>query len=456
MSAFLLTILVSECLGQKILNNREFIEQLLAHPGLVTDIYLPPTELSYPIEITDIPFIRGRSELPQTFLKTSKGLFVLVDGTGRVYEIRKHDGILSSERLDSTIFTGYNFGAISFAHRDTLYSYGGYGFWHYNGQLRVYISDKHEWELKSLSREIPIQIANPRRIKAWFDSEFGQLYVNRMPDKALVHDSIYVLDIQKRTWKVLGKNIMPFEDFTEQIETPWGILCRAFGSNQNNIYLLDFRNNQIRLLDADKSQEINMRQDYPSYFSDSTLFTVKESLFAITLSSSDFTAMGASIYGNLAHESLLTSLQINLRSSWKVLIGIIVGLCIGLVIANKRRKTTTTTATTNLQKGPDNVDVAANIFDAKEKDLIRLIFDNSSKNIATSIDDINRILGLLAKPNDLQKKHRSDTITAINKKFMYFTHSEKSLIKKHRSEVDKRSFEFYIDLEDYKMLNNHI
>ena len=218
----------------------------------------------------------------------------------------------------------------------------------------------------------------------------------------------------------------------------------------------DFRNNQIRLLDADKSQEINMRQDYPSYFSDSTLFTVKESLFAITLSSSDFTAMGASIYGNLAHESLLTSLQINLRSSWKVLIGIIVGLCIGLVIANKRRKTTTTTATTNLQKGPDNVDVAANIFDAKEKDLIRLIFDNSSKNIATSIDDINRILGLLAKPNDLQKKHRSDTITAINKKFMYFTHSEKSLIKKHRSEVDKRSFEFYIDLEDYKMLNNHI
>jgi hypothetical protein len=92
------------------------------------------------------------------------------------------------------------------------------------------------------------------------------------------------------------------------------------------------------------------------------------------------------------------------------------------------------------------------IFDEKEKELIKLIFENSMQRKSTSIEDINQVLGLSNKPNDLQKKHRSDTISSINQKYQYLTKKNGLLLKKNRSDVDKRSFEYFIDYEDYKSL----
>jgi hypothetical protein len=96
------------------------------------------------------------------------------------------------------------------------------------------------------------------------------------------------------------------------------------------------------------------------------------------------------------------------------------------------------------------------VFDEKEKVLIRLISENSLKSTATSIEDINRILGLSEKPQDLQKKHRSDIISSINQKYHYVTRTKSVLLKKNRAEMDKRSFEYYIDFEDIQSLNSLI
>lgn len=81
----------------------------------------------------------------------------------------------------------------------------------------------------------------------------------------------------------------------------------------------------------------------------------------------------------------------------------------------------------------------------KEKDLIKLMANNTGENRFTSIDEINKILGLTNKNTVIQKKQRSDVINSINKKFSLLRVNTTGVIGKKRSDFDKRSFEYYID-----------
>ena len=87
------------------------------------------------------------------------------------------------------------------------------------------------------------------------------------------------------------------------------------------------------------------------------------------------------------------------------------------------------------------------LFDEKELQLLLLLIDNSAKGKTTSIDDLNKVMGLTKKPVEIQKKQRSDTITSINKKYSFTTRSDEPIIEKNRTEFDKRSFEYFIAFE---------
>lgn len=70
-------------------------------------------------------------------LKNKTGLYVLIDQTGRIYKaVNESKTSLTFTRVDSTYYWGYNGGAIEFSYNDTLFSFGGFGFWRTNGQLR--------------------------------------------------------------------------------------------------------------------------------------------------------------------------------------------------------------------------------------------------------------------------------------------------------------------------------
>lgn len=85
-----------------------------------------------------------------------------IAGTGQVYQLNKLEKKIT--RLDKTFYRGFNFGAIQFVRKDTLYSLGGNGFWHANN-IETYFSPKSkEWELKNIPSE-----SGPRFIR----SDFG-------------------------------------------------------------------------------------------------------------------------------------------------------------------------------------------------------------------------------------------------------------------------------------------
>ncbi|MFN9958774.1 MAG: hypothetical protein ACK55I_37255, partial [bacterium] len=60
------------------------------------------------------------------------------------------------------------------------------------------------------------------------------------------------------------------------------------------------------------------------------------------------------------------------------------------------------------------------------------------------IDEINRVIGVANRSNEIQKRMRSDLIGSINQKLGIITKDKKPVIDKQRSEFDKRSFEYFI------------
>jgi hypothetical protein len=76
--------------------------------------------------------------------------------------------------------------------------------------------------------------------------------------------------------------------------------------------------------------------------------------------------------------------------------------------------------------------------------LLEFLFNHSADERLTSIDEINKVIGVQHRSVEIQKRMRSDLIGSINQKLSIITRDKKPVIDKQRSEFDKRSFEYFI------------
>ena len=90
----------------------------------------------------------------QELVKSPEHLYILPQGTGRIYQLEGVENKYSWKRVDSTVYFGYNFNSISFYLDSTFYSYGGHGFWNTNGNLRVFNILSKEWVAAPLSETV--------------------------------------------------------------------------------------------------------------------------------------------------------------------------------------------------------------------------------------------------------------------------------------------------------------
>ena len=100
----------------------------------------------------------------------------------------------------------------------------------------------------------------------------------------------------------------------------------------------------------------------------------------------------------------------------------------------------------------------AEIFTLIEKLLITNIINNQIElGKKTSVYEVNKTLGISNKSIDVQKRKRSDTISSINDKFVLIVNiNEYKLIKRARTDFDKRIYDFYISEEDLSIIENYI
>lgn len=404
----------------------------------------------------------------QIFIRMKNGLHMMPDGTGRLYKIDT-SGVPNRQRLirqDSTIFFGSTFGSYLFSYNDTIYSFGGYGYWKYNGQLRVFILQRGEWELENLNKEILFAKGPSKASLIWFNSNQGELWVGtskenregvkRSSEDSNRVDSVYVLNLGTKNWHTLGvlaelPSMLTNSHSTKSIaSSPWGQLI--FDGDRNVFFLIDYSDNKLFELKTEKATQAIKLISTNSilHFVDSNLVIQNGSNWlngnfkradTVKLSKSDFQDLNEPVYDittRISKINLATNSIVNKSLIGGVFVGVVISSFVFFFWRNKSRKR-------DIYLNTDLSDQ----FDEKEREIIEFIKTNSKKGIGTKIEDINKILGVSQKNAEIQKKQRSDVFISINDKWKKVNRADGLLIEKKRLEHDKRSYEYFIEMKNF-------
>lgn len=447
--------LSSTCYGQQVPSSP--ISEI-THPNYtLTKFSLPDRESNSLIK-----------NLPHIFLIHKKELFVQPDGTGRLYKVDTTKNNLHLIRQDSTIYFGSTFGCYLFSDNDLIYSFGGYGYWKYNGQLRVFVPQKGEWELEKLNREIPFARGHPLISPIWFSPQRRELWIGYSINSfeglkqsdvifSKANDSVYVLNLKKKEWETKGSLSTEVKTLLNSFSTkpmasgPWGQLL--YLSESNEIVLLDYSNNARFKLEESITNRILrlMPTNSINHFVDSSLVIQSGENWlrgdflkgdTLALSKSDFIYTGQTIYKPIQKTLAMTPTR-RLNAYQLLAIGIVGGIAISFIgfYLLLRRNSRAKSQILNRNE----IQSLENLFDDKEKEVIQLIKTNSKNGLGTTIEQMNQLIGVNLKNPEVQKKQRSDVFLSINDKWKRHSRSQQVLIDKKRLEHDKRSYEYYIE-----------
>ena len=398
--------------------------------------------------------------MPQFLLKSNDALYVFVNGSGRLYKALSKSDSITFERIDTTYFSGYNIGSFPFIYDDTIYSLGGSGFWRVNGQLRVYVPKTKQWDIVELNKEVPILYEDSHDL-IWYDAQGKKIYIGKyfqreQATKSSINKTGYVyqvkvLDLVNRNWYDLGDLNTDLRNkadvITDITSSPWG----QFVMLGEKYAIIDYAHNQILYLSTTKQDQIrpllaaaNTTQLF--FFKDTTFFfgnTSKNKLDSIPFSLSDFTRTSETVYtGSNKSQSVN-------KEAWLVLIPLAILIPVGFyqMKFKRQKKHTHEVNSTVVNSSPPQDGIPTelqSLLDEVELQTFVLILKNTLKGSSTSIDQLNKVLGVSKKTMENQKKQRSDTIISINSKYNFLT-GEENIIQKRRCEEDKRSFEYFIE-----------
>lgn len=383
----------------------------------------------------------------QYLVKTNGKLYAGINGTGRLYELIDSSGYLKFRRIDSTFHSGYTFGALAFALGDSICSFGGYGFWKYNGALRYFNPTTLEWEPIPLQREIKGMFAD----HSWIDEQAGILYLEDpqvqsetllpYPPKKIPAPLLHAIEWKSGKVNTLGNlNYNPHFG----LQTPWGKL----DFSAHDVELYDFRNNTIRkgskALFLKMRKLKNPRHHAFHFMIDSTLYygdVEHNTLDSVRLSIGAFTDPGNPIFSKkrtvVLPEGYLLLLFLPL------LLFLILFLILQKKSSLKRKPAKIISTDTNEGNNHPGKNISPT-FTNMEVEFLRFLLEKNKKNHPATIEDVNKLLGLSGKNEAVQKKNRSEVIALINQKWALTHGNEQPLIDRQRTDTDRRSFEYFI------------
>lgn len=157
---------------------------------------LPKYTLNYEIDPSLL-------DLNGHLFQTSTGLKAFFAGTGKVFQL--DTASLEIKRIDETVHHGYNFDSYQFVRNDTVFSFGGYGFWIQNNLLTYYSEVRKEWNLYSTAL---FEMSAPD-----YNVSASEI---RFYDR--VHDIFYVIhknelieyNFSSRQWRSLGSTLTDY------------------------------------------------------------------------------------------------------------------------------------------------------------------------------------------------------------------------------------------------------
>ncbi|MFC5408128.1 hypothetical protein ACFPMF_02315 [Larkinella bovis] len=378
------------------------------------------------------------------FGKSPQQRYLTIDCTGQVYQFDFRNRTL--ERLDHTFFRGFNCHSTTFMRNDTLYSFGGYGFWHTNNLITYYRAGKSEWE------SIPPQTDGPRSLYAGLngylpetDSYFSTLnfcHNDAEQAGATTYDfDVYAFSFPNKQWRKLGRVTEAVrERLPQQLDNGVAFffsgryfIVSHHASPATKLFLIDPVLNQCRVWEDTHRrflrQPANTDSDrYQYYIRNDTLhhylFNGNEATpkglpqrVAVAQLWQEASPIGAFYTENATDYTTLSLLVLALTAT---------GLAVFYLYHRKNSRVASAEA-----ELPDLSDLTQ-----LEQDLLDGLM-RATHSGGLSAEQVNELLQISDKSLDNQRRIRADTIQKLNLKLKYALNLDNG-IEKTPSAVDRR------------------
>ena len=412
--------------------------------------------------------------------------YLLRDGTHQVFLLRKDKGNMFLDRQDSSVFYGDNFLSMTFLRKDTIYQYGGYGFWNTRDFFMYYRNSNQDWEFLTGGNGLPNELNYH-----WYDAKEDAFYIigslhtthHPLPHKKLV-DSIYRYDFATHQWTAIGRVQDNFSEMNLLWKLELPVCFTPFG-------YLDTRTSVLKLHDIPGNRILSPKgkladfllkigRSDPLYSKDYRHFIVlndtlhiirgtneKVEYATIGINMSDYDLKRTqTLYLPIKNKSTLFNL---LQQPWIFSLAIPLTAA-GYYLRNRRRKKAEPEAITEeaiQETGEDEGIAESNAFtetnhtnaiiktddlaffksqlNPTELELLDMLLKTTQAGSAADIISINKTLGVANKDASLQKARRSISINNINSCFRQILKVEDNLIIRARDEDDKRAFVYTLN-----------
>jgi hypothetical protein len=459
---FLLVFSGNLAFGQKLTTKSSMNETESALLDILSKDSINPLQIKLDGEVFKFginPFTNSTISL----LKNKKEIYIQPLGTGKLYQVKKgKEGKYHIERIDSTYFNGANFNAINFFMNDTLFQYGGDGYWHIRGYLTYFSYKTHEWELYNANKLVIAFEDGNNNLVYNIDRKKRNLFISNsfsqvdFPASLNVEsiDSVYQYNTQSRIWTTLGKTNPQLKAI---IETKGALhyQMNEYSIIQNKLELIwaDFDNNTFGKFKDRTNGEFkenwlsiysnNTKYNSLQFFLGNTFYLIKINAenklsynsFQITNDALDLSNQQPIYIPTNKFVQLLSHHIIDI-TLYVTLVLIVIAIIINWL--KKRNKKT------ELNQEVSHI-LNNHFFESLtviEKELIEVLYEHHLKGGFISTKLINKIIGVQNKDVMTQNKNRSDYFLKINQKFKFATHKELPLIIKTRDDLDKRQFNY--------------
>lgn len=400
-----------------------------------------------------------------------KGKMVIqLDGTGKLLRLDTSGHL---QRMDSTLYEGYNYGAFNFVYKDTIFSLGGYGFWQFNGQLRYFSDVNSSWSVVKSNGLVPIRQWYNAQI--YYDVADEKIYtIYGMPHEEWVMEAVsfdeqlYIqcLDLKTKLWwdkpKIADRNVFKGSGWAAMpmFNAPDGLIAFVL----KEVKIIDLRNNRLGHINISKARFL---ADYwyssnhlLMYSSGKNLHFINPALKkmdTLPFSSADIEWSSIPLYS--------TPLDIPLPVTSSLITAFFIStVAAGIYWWKRSRKPSQQKVSAQVkpleepvvsaeieQQVSEKVDATvprsmpfSETLNTVEKGLLDLILKNSAAGKMTSVLQVNEVLGIARKDVKSQNNIRAAALQMINHKFTAYSGLHDELIMKQRTAFDKRFFEYFI------------
>ena len=361
-----------------------------------------------------------------SILSKNGSLYFLDHSGGGVYKLENN----TTKGIDRSYIHKMWFGSSMFVKNDTLFRYGGYGFWSMRNFFTYYDDFNIGWEIVSPygSSSIP-QGSSKSTVVVNNDDIYvygGDILNPFEPKEYLVNKEVWKFDYNNREWKLLGESDMIYDNFDFDMEYRDNHIFTNI--DDKNLYIVDVINNNIKTYNK-SSFQYGLSDKFDSFYMDGvfyclSLMSSKNTLRLITRNEDEF-------FGQLVSENQLY------YNNEKIYIAIITILLILISIFSYFR-----IKKLNIKRNKIIVTEIEMIykrriipFDVNSIKILNLFFQKNKEVFSSDIMDI-------VENKDLNHGHntrvKNNLIDEINLKFKSLLGVDDDLITFQKSSLDKR------------------